>query len=375
MNGNKWVAAAIITVVILVLVAILLGMILIFKTAQAWGGRESDISLGDIFEPQQAVEEPPMEAPAEIEQVDLEGSLGILVVDEGDHHLHILESFAATCDAHGIPTNLFVGNGDPMVIFEAAISMLENDGTVGLAVCTTDPALTEELAALARDAYGVPVISIDAAMDAQRPQGVLAHIDGWGSVEDIAFKLLWGVADNVGEKSRFGVVTPFPDDPIAEIIRQQQKMYPVLEKMKWVASGHGDGTDESCRKAIIEMLEKNDLDALICAEPQTTNAAIIAMEELGMEIPIYGFTHPSMVADIGGTNVTAVWRDPKTVGELAARCLIGELTGTVTFANGEFVYVGNGDSYCMEELDGVLTMWVNPLWITKENADMLRDRE
>ena len=35
MNGNKWVAAAIITVVILALVVVLLGMILVFQMAQA----------------------------------------------------------------------------------------------------------------------------------------------------------------------------------------------------------------------------------------------------------------------------------------------------------------------------------------------------
>ena len=60
MNGNKWVAAAIITVVILALVVVLLGMILVFKMAQAWGGRESAVTLGDLFETRrEALEEPP----------------------------------------------------------------------------------------------------------------------------------------------------------------------------------------------------------------------------------------------------------------------------------------------------------------------------
>ena len=123
------------------------------------------------------------------------------------------------------------------------------------------------------------------------------------------------------------------------------------------------------------MLERYDLDALVCTEPQTTNAAIIAMEELGMNVPIVAYTHPSMVADIGGSNVTAIWHDPRAAGELAARSLIGLLTGNVVFEEGAFVYLGNGDSYKMETIDGVLTMWVNPLWITKDNAEALRGRE
>lgn len=388
MNGKKWVITAIITVCVLALVAMILGTVLVVKVAQAWDGNsDGGSSISEIFEPQYAVEEPPMEpemaeppmapegeAPAVIEPVELDGPLGILVPDEGDSNMRMLETFGATCDDHGIPTVLFAGNGDPLVIREAAISMLEVDGVTGIAACTLDPVITEELVDIAAE-YGVPVISIDAAMDAPRPEGVVAHIDSWGSGEDVAFELLMKMAEVTGGTGRFGVVTPFNDDPIYDSMEQQIGMYAELENTVWRASGHGNGTDESCRESIIYMLERYDLDALICTEPQTTNAAIIAMEELGMDIPIIGFTNPSMVADIGGSNVTAVWHDPRAAGELAARSLIGLLTGNVVFEDGEFVHLGNGDSYMMETIDGVLTMWVNPLLITQDNAEALRGRE
>ena len=55
MNGRKWVITAIILVAVLALVALILGAVLVSQLAQAWGGRESDLSLGDVYEPQQAV--------------------------------------------------------------------------------------------------------------------------------------------------------------------------------------------------------------------------------------------------------------------------------------------------------------------------------
>ena len=384
MNGKKWVIAAMITVCVLALVAMILGTVLVVKLVKTLNYSDGyeireEINLDDIFERHESVEEPPMapegEAPAVIaEQVELDGPLGILVFNEDDNNMRILEAFDQTCSDHGIETVLFVGNGDPLVIRDAAISMLENDGIAGIAASTADPAITEELVDIAAE-FNVPVFSIDAAMDADRPNGVIAHIDSWGSNNDIAFEVLMNVVDMAGSKCKFGVVEPFDDGIFAEELRWQCDMHTEFQKLDLVVSSGGDGTDVSCQEAITQMLEEYDLDALICSEPQTTMAALVVMEELGMDIPIIGFAPPSIVADFGNSNIVTIWRDPKTTGELAARCLIGLLTGEVVFEEGALVDVRNGDSYRMEEVDGVLTMWVNVLRITQDNADALRDRE
>ena len=375
MNGKKWVIAAVITVCVLALVALILGAVLVFQLVRALDDYETEESfVEEIFAPQEAVEETEAQVEATVAPVELSGQLGIVSIGDGDYDRKVQEAFISTCEESGVGCVLYDVGGDPLGQRDAIVTMLESGEIAGIAAVTLDPNILAEMCALAME-YGVPIVTMDIGMDAGPAMNALAHLDGWGSVEDIAYELLWAMADTTHDTGKFGVVAPFEDDPIYDSMEQQLIKYDKFKNTVWYAGGAGNGTDESCRDEIVFMLQQYDLDALICTDPQTTMVAMMTMVEMGMEVPIIGYAPPSMVADSSALDVVGIWQDPRTLGELAARSLIGAITGSVAFADGEFIHVGNGDSYRMEEIDGVLTMWVNPLWITRDNAEELRIRE
>lgn len=369
MNGNKWVAAAIITVVILVLVAILLGMILVFKMAQAWGGRESDISLGDIFEPQQAVEEPPMEQQeaAAINPVTVEGTVGILVADEGDMHMRMLDQFFRTCEELGVPCNTYTGSGEPKELLEAGLDMLAN-GVSGLAITSIDPELTAVLVAEG-EALGVPVITINAGWNVPHSGNEALHISQWGSVEEIGINLLLMAADRTGRKCDVVVLTPGGPDPITEVMDMAQKEWPELEKINVVDVLSAEGDLDRCQDMIFEAVEAYNPDALICVDYMTMEVATRVMVEMGMEIPVVGYATPYELAPYSNAAAVAMHSDPRATGELAARSLIGLLAGEVELRPGDAITISNGTVYNVELQEGVPHMHVDPMVTDMYNAE------
>lgn len=369
MNGRKWVIAAIVTVAVLALVALILGAVLVIRVAQAWGGRESDLSLGDIFEPQQAVEEPAMEqqVAATIDPAAMEGAVGILVADCGDMHLRMLDQFFSTCEELGVPCNTFTGIGDPKELLEAGLDMLAN-GVTGLAITSIDPELTAILVAEG-EALGVPVITINAGWNVPHCGNEVLHISQWGSTDEIGINLLLMAADRMDGKGDVVVLTPGGPDPVTDVLDMAKKEWPELKKINVVDTLSAEGDPDRCQDIIFEVMEAYNPDALICVDYMTMEVATRVMMEMGMEIPVVGYATPYEIAPYSNAGAVAIHSDPRATGELAARSLIGLLTGEMELKAGDTVAISNGTVYTVDMEDGIPHMHVDPMVTDMYNAE------
>lgn len=369
MNGRKWVITAIILVAVLALVALILGTVLVFQMAQAWGGRESDPSLGDIFEPQQAVEAPPMEqqVAATVAPGAMEGTVGILVADCGDMHLRMLDQFFSTCEELGVPCNTFAGIGDPKELLEAGLDMLEN-GVTGLAVTSIDPELTAILVAEG-EALGVPVITINAGWNVPHCGNEALHISQWGSTDEIGINLLLMAADRIDGKGDVVVLTPGGPDPVTDVLDMAKREWPELKKINVVDTLSAEGDPDRCQDIIFEVVEAYNPDALICVDYMTMEVATRVMVEMGMEIPVVGYATPYEIAPYSNAGTVAMHSDPRATGELAARSLIGLLTGEMELKAGDTVTISNGTVYTVDMQDGIPHMHVGPMVTDMFNAE------
>ena len=369
MNGRKWVVTAIITVAILALVAFILSAVLFVKMAQAWGGRESEVTLGDLFEPQQAaVEETPAQQQV-AERVDpaaVEGAVGILVADNGDMHMRILDQFFRTCEELGVPCNTYTGSGEPTELLEAGLDMLAN-GVSGLAITSIDPELTAALAAEG-EALGIPVITINAGWNVPHCGNEVLHISQWGSVEEIGINLLLMAADRIGGKGDVVVLTPGGPDPITEVVDMAKEEWPELKKINVVDVLSAEGDPDRCQDMIFEVMEAYDPDALICVDYMTMEVATRVTLEIGVDIPVVGYATPYELAPYGNAAAVAIHPDPRATGELAARSLVGLLAGTLTLQPGNTVQISNGNIYHVDMEDGIPHMHVDPMFTDENNA-------
>lgn len=369
MNGRKWVITAIITVAVLALVAMILGAVLVFRMAQAWGGRESGVSLGDLFEPQQAVEAPPMEqqVAATIDPEAVEGAVGILVADNGDMHMRMLDQFFRTCEELGVPCNTYTGSGEPKELLEAGLEMLAN-GVSGLAITSIDPELTAVLVAEG-EALGVPVITINAGWNVPHSGNEALHISQWGSIDEIGINLLLMTADRIGGKGDVVVLTPGGPDPITEVMDKAKREWPELKKINVVDTLSAEGDPDRCQDMIFEVVEAYNPDALICVDYMTMEVATRVTLELGVEIPVVGYATPYELAPYSNAAAVALHPDPRATGELAARSLIGLLTGEVALRPGDAITISNGTVYNVELQDGIPHMHVDPMYTDMYNAE------
>ena len=115
-------------------------------------------------------------------------------------------------------------------------------------------------------------------------------------------------------------------------------------------------------------------DAFVCADPMTTDIAIQAMMEMGMETPVIGYASPREMAAHSYSNAVGLFQDPYSLGELAASSIVGLVTGDLTMKEGEVVVISTGEGYVVELQDGVPHMHVNPVYIDWSNADALLER-
>lgn len=369
MNGRKWVITAIILVAVLALVAFVLGAVLVLQLAQTWGGRESEMSIDDIFEPQQAVEEPPMEqqVAATAAPGAMEGAVGILVTDNGDMHMRILDQFFRTCQELGVPCNTFTGSGEPKELLEAGLEMLAN-GVSGLAVTSIDPELTAVLVAEG-EALGVPVITINAGWNVPHSGNEVLHISQWGSDDEIGINLLLMAADRIDGSGDVVVLTPGGPDPVTEVMDMAEREWPELKKINVVDILSAEGDPDYCEDVIFEAVLAYDPDAMICVDYMTMEVATRVMVEMGMEIPVVGYATPYEIAPYSNAGAVAMHSDPRATGELAARSLIGLLTGETELKAGDTVTISNGTVYNVELQDGIPHMHVDPMVTDMYNAE------
>ena len=369
MNGRKWVITAIILVAVQALVAFVLGAVLVLQLAQTWGGRESEMSIDDIFEPQQVVEEPPMEqqVAATAAPGAMEGAVGILVTDNGDMHMRILDQFFRTCQELGVPCNTFTGSGEPKELLEAGLEMLAN-GVSGLAVTSIDPELTAILVAEG-EALGVPVVTINAGWNVPHSGNEVLHISQWGSDDEIGINLLLMAADRIDGKGDVVVLTPGGPDPVTEVMDMAKREWPELKKINVVDILSAEGDPDYCEDVIFEAVLAYDPDALICVDYMTMEVATRVMMEMGMEIPVVGYATPYEIAPYSNAGAVAMHSDPRATGELAARSLIGLLTGETELKAGDTVTISNGTVYNVELQDGIPHMHVDPMVTDMYNAE------
>lgn len=379
---KKGMIAVIITVIALFLVAAVLATVLVVRTVRqledSWDSRyedREDEEEEDEDEERPArrdeddavAEAPAVEVPTEA--VPMEGgSVALIIPDNGDFSVLMRDSFAETCAKIGLEATIHMTGGSPEEAFEVAMVMMES-GVEAIAVSCPEPGLLEELSMIAME-MGVVLVSLDVQEDVYMDIPVMLRIEAWGSSTDIGYALLSFMAYGIGYEGNFGVVSPMENDPVFDAMEEYMMFSDEVTHTVWKASSHGNGSFDSCYESAIYLLERYDLDALVCTDPMSTQAAAQAITECGFDVELYGFAPPSAV-EAFMTEGLILYHNPLEMGELTARALAGILNGTLTLEEGGSLDLANGMTYWLYLFDGILDFNVPYLYIDKESINEL----
>ena len=369
MDGRKWVIAAIISVIVLALVAVALVGVLTFSTVKQLEAHWEEERYEQREEkPEKAPQEMegtiPVEEPAEEVQVPAEETprmdfrVGLITSDASELSVQITESFAQTCADFGLAAEIYTLNSDyPEEQLEICMVMIES-GIDAIAVMPMDRQMMEEIAAFAID-VGVPLVSVDLCTDEMLVSNAMLNVDCWGSNSEKAVQLLTYMAEYTDYTGKFGVVAPTEKDPVFDEMERAIGYLPDMKNVVWKASGHGNGSYESCVDSVSYMLSKNEkLNAIICTDPMTTQVAAQVISENGYDVQLFGFGNPAELKDYMPDGIL-IYINPDLIGRSIVRAMVGILDGTLTLEEDSTLYNGEYNYYLYIQ-DGALSVFVAP---------------
>ena len=300
---KKGMIAVIITVIALFLVAAVLATVLVIRTARQledrWEARYEEEENEDENEAEETVapatEAPAVEAPEETVPEE-KGRLGLVLMHDPLITDVVADQFAENCYMLGYTPDVWVVTSDePAEVFDISMMLIES-GVDALAVECWDTDCLQELNAIAK-AEGIPFVNVETPQtEFYAPLDCLS-VCFYSRYLHVAPFMLGFLEQDLAQGGNFGVLKSGDNDPLYDSLKQHYNEMPRQADFLWTVDGYTDGSTKSTQEMIRYMLEENNLDALICTEPESSRLAAQIIAEMGLDVILYGVNTPAAMLD------------------------------------------------------------------------------